>query len=252
MDRWKNGDPESSLELATWHRGMSMFAESFRSAVTSLLLAHSGQGVRTVVVTSPGPSEGKTTVLSNLAIALVETSKKVLIIDADIRNPRLHTVFDTGNSSGLTDLIQQEAPLDAAAIESLAQRTEIPNLYLLPSGPAVRSVSGLLLSLKISELFQCCHNLYDFILIDSPPILQFADARILGRSSDGIVLVLRSGTGRVDAIAAAARLAEDGVHVLGTILNDWDPATQNGSPYSRYYKYYADVNRAGRYAGTAG
>jgi capsular exopolysaccharide synthesis family protein len=244
-------DPESALELATWHRGVSIFAESFRSTVTSLLLAHSGNGLRTVVVTSPGPSEGKSTILSNLAIALVETSKNVLIIDADIRNPRLHTVFHIANSTGLTDLIQQQAPLTPVAIESLTQRTEVPNLYLLPSGPAVRSVSGLLFSRKIGELFRCCHDLYDIVLIDSPPILQFGDARILGRNSDGVILVLRSGRGRMDAIAAAARLGEDGVNVLGTILNDWDPTTLDGSHYSRYYKYYADLNRTGRYAGAS-
>jgi capsular exopolysaccharide synthesis family protein len=193
------------------------------------------------VFTSAGPGEGKTTTVCNLGIALAETNRRVLLIDADMRKPRLHDVFNLPNTWGLSDLLREKAPIDTLPREALARETGIPGLFVLTSGPATVSISNLLYSSRTAELLHRFRKEYYTVLIDTPPMMQLADARILGRLADAAILVLGCGrTTRDAAKAAKQRLSADGIQVLGSILNRWDPKSASSyGVYGYYDGYYA-------------
>lgn len=229
-----------SVELSVWHDKSSVIAESFRSALTSILISgENGVSPRTILVSSASRAEGKTTVVTNLGIALAEIKQKVLIIDADMRQPRINEVFNLSNSWGLSDLLREKSLLAHSPLEALVQRTEIPNLYVMTSGPRTNSITNLLHSDRMVELLDRLRMEFSTILIDTPPMLQISDARILGRLVDAAILVFRAGkTSRDVAMAAKQRMTDDGIPVIGTILNAWDLKTMNrygyGGPYSAY------------------
>ena len=184
---------------------------------------------------SPNPREGKTTTVSQLGIALARINNKVLLIDADFRKPRLHTIFGLPNSTGLADLLTDTAPLGEASLANSVQQTKAPGLHVLTSGSASGIVPDILDWSRASELLQVAETQFDFVLIDTPPVLASADARIWGHLSGGVVLVFRAGqTERTAAAAASERLASDGVVVIGSILNACDPRTK-GYYYPNYY-----------------
>jgi polysaccharide biosynthesis transport protein len=189
------------------------------------------------VVTSASPREGKTTVTCNLSIALAEAQSKVLLIDADMRKPRIHGIFEKENGLGLSDVLSEREPLDWDRIEPLFQDTGIPGLRLMTSGKSRHKVTTLLYSNRLPELLSLLRTKFDTVIIDSPPMVNIADARMLGRHADGVVMVVRSAfTTRDAASMATQRLIEDGIKVEGVILNAWNP---NVPGYSYYRNYYA-------------
>jgi polysaccharide biosynthesis transport protein len=228
------------VELTTWNRKASVLAEAFRATLTSILSSEqNGHGRQVILITSPSPQEGKSTVTTNLAIALAEIQRRVLLIDADMRRPRLHTVFNHANTSGLSDLLREKTRCDDYPAESLGRKTQIPRLFLLPSGPGCVNVSRLFYSQRMVELAARLRNEFDTILIDTPPVLHVADARILSRFADAIVLVFRAGRTTREAAATAVNIFEaDGVPILGTVLNDWNPRTMGGGYYPSDYRAY--------------
>ncbi len=232
---------DEHLEVATWQEPRSLIAESFRAVLTSILLSsRNGSRPRTIVITSPSPSEGKSMVASNLAIVLAAIGHRVLLIDGDMWKPGLHKVFAVPNEGGLTDLLSNAAE-PQELLDKLTHQTEVPGLFILPSGLHVAATANLLHSGRVSEVLGLARTMYDSVVIDSPPILEFSDARVLGRHSDGLIIVARVGaTTREAVLAVRNRLLEDGVPVLGTILNDWDPRS---SP-DGYYGSYKDYERA--------
>lgn len=238
------GDSDSSPERTTWERQPSLMAEAFRSTLTSILfMGENGSRPKVLVLTSANASDGKTTVVSNLGMALAEIRRKVLIIDADLRRPRMHEVLDLPNERGLSDLLRAEA-LSAESIDALIHKTQVPGLDVLTSGPATNAAANLLYSPNLAQLLSVLKERYDMVLIDTPPMLQMTDARLLGRLADTVVLVARAEQTTRDAVVAASqRFAEDRIPVLGTILNDWNPKrSRNG--YYGYYKpsyYVSDV-----------
>ncbi len=201
----------------------SLVAESFRAALTSIL--HAGTGrlpPQVLVVTSASPGEGKTSVTSNLAVSFAEIHHRVLVIDADLRRPRLHEVFNVPNRWGLTNLLQRSESLQSCPFESMARETAVPGLYVLPSGPAVPSATSLLHSRRTAELLDRVKREFDTVLIDTPPVLDVADARVLGPLSNGVILVVRAGSTKRDAAGMSAeRICRDGGRLLGAILNFW-------------------------------
>jgi capsular exopolysaccharide synthesis family protein len=228
--------PYNEVELVTWQDKQSSMAESFRGTLTSILhSAESSVAPRVMLVSSAARGEGKTTVVSNLGIALAEINQRVLIIDADLRKPRLSEVFKIDNSWGLSDLLRESSSLRDCPLEALVQRTHIPNLSILASGPSSLSITNLLYSSRMMELLQRLRCDFDSIVIDSPPMLQIVDARILGRLVDGVILVCRAGkTDRDAVISAKTRLTNDGIPVLGTVLNAWDVKNSSRYPYDAY------------------
>jgi capsular exopolysaccharide synthesis family protein len=240
MVRGKNYlEPIDKVELVTWHHKPSFLAESFRGTLASLSACPNGKDAypRTLVVTSPGPQEGKSTVASNLGIALVETHRRVLLIDADLRAPRLHSIFNVSNTWGLTDLMQEKTPVEQYPTEAFVRPTEIPGLFILPSGPPTRSIGAIFHSNRLLQLLNRARQEFDHVIIDTPPVLVFADARFIGRLADGVVVVIRSGgTNRSRALAACERLRGDGIAVYGVILNDWN--NKSDDYYGLSAKYY--------------
>ena len=233
------GGKESNLALVTWDRQQSLMAECFRAVLTSIMFSENGgKRPRVLVVASPNPSEGKTTVASNLAIALAEINEKVILIDADMRRPRAHKIFSLENNTGLSTLLSERHSIDAPKIASAIRETAIPGLHVMTAGPMEPSLSTLLYSARLREIIDTVHHGFDTVVIDSPPMLHIADARLLARHADCVLLVLRAGkTTRAAALAARQKFQADGSNILGTILTDWNP-DQNG--YSYDYKYYSN------------
>ena len=241
------GDPASlpgqpaRIELATWQRKPSVVAESFRAILVSILFSgENGARPRVMAITSANPSEGKSTVVSNLGIAVAEVNQKVLLIDADLRKPRLHDVFGLKNDNGLSDLLRSKDSV-SAALAAAIQQTDVPDLYVMTSGSKTSAATSLLYSNRMPELLQKLRTEFETIFIDTPPMLQIPDARVLGRMVDRVILVVRAGkTTRDAAMAARQRFFEDGTQMLGTVLNDWNPKrSPNGYyGYQNYgYKY---------------
>ncbi len=214
--------------------------ESCRAIVTSLLSGANGGVPRLLVVTSPGPGEGKTTVVANLGLTLALIGWRVILVDGDIRRRRLHKYFDLENDRGLTTLLA-DLQISVQSLEAAVQTTVVPGLSVLTSGPAPAANSGLLYSPGLAKLLARLREEYDFVLIDTPPVLPAADARVFGQLADGVILVARAGqTAREAAAAAHARLAADDIRVLGLILNDWDPQSSSQTYYAEYAKAYTD------------
>src|SRR5437899_2239572 len=227
-------------ELATWKRKPSLVAECSRTILTSILLpSHNGETPRVIVLTSPCPGDGKTTVACNLSIAIAEIGRKVLLIDGDLRRPRLHTVFGVGNDWGLSDVLWAGTPLETVPILDLVRETEVSSLSLLPAGSRGNTIpSNLFYSPRMLRLLTRLRQEFDMITIDAPPMIHLAHARVLGRLADGVILVVRAGeTTTESALHARQRFAEDGTHVLGTVLNSWAPKTGRDYGYGNYNEY---------------
>jgi capsular exopolysaccharide synthesis family protein len=224
-----------------------MMAEAFRATLTSILLPSFGTlPSRVIVVTSPRPGAGKTTVTSNLGIVMAEIGRRVLLVDGDLRSPKLHDVFQLSNSWGLCDVLRSSNPINKCGLLQIVRHTDIPGLDLLPSGTTCERPSHhFLYSPRVAELLRRVGEEYDLVLVDSPPMMQLADARVLGRIADGVVLVIRSGHTTLGlAQLAVQRFAEDGTRVLGTVLNSWDPRSSEGTDYTYSYREYAHQYRS--------
>jgi receptor protein-tyrosine kinase len=225
------------VERASLEQRLSGVSESIRAILASILLSHSnGDHPRLFVVTSSRPMEGKTTVVSNLGIALAEISGRVLLIDGDMRRPRLHKVFDQANSWGLSDVLSEKNAIEDLKLDVLVKKTAIPHLYLLPSGACSDNIFGLLCSGRMARLLPRFRQEFDYVLVDAPPCLEFADARIMARYAEGLLLVVRADfTDKRTAQAAVQRLSSDGIPVTGVILNRWDPARSDLYGYGPDY-----------------
>jgi capsular exopolysaccharide synthesis family protein len=226
------------MDLTNWQQQPVLIAESFRRTVASLLFSSSARlRPKVIVVTSPAQGDGKSTVSSNICIALAEIRLRVLLIDCDLRHPRLHKVFDIANTWGVSDILAETSSIATLPREAFCRDTKIPNLQLLTSGPPPGSVSELLFSERLEQLIARCRNEFDVIVIDTPPILPVSDARAVCRHSDGVVLVLRAGCSKIKAaVASTELLRRDGAPILGTVLNDWDPRMSGGANlYDLYY-----------------
>jgi receptor protein-tyrosine kinase len=150
-----------------------------------------------------------------------------------MRKPQLHKTFGAANTWGLSDLLREQNSLRDVPLEALVKQTEVHGLYLLPSGPGTASISSLLYSQRATDLLERFREEFDMVIIDTPPMQYVSDARVLGRLADGVILVIRaSQTLRDEALNISRRLREDGIPVLGTILNAWD--VKNKSRYGAY------------------
>jgi capsular exopolysaccharide synthesis family protein len=230
----RDGPRRRSASEVPVTKSMSIVAEAFRAIMNSVLFASGGEvSSRVIVVTSPGMRDGKTTLSVNLAAALAETGRRVLLVDADMRKPQLHQIIPTDNEFGLHDVLAAQEPIDDLPLDRLAKPTELRGLSLMPSGTPPVNISKLLHSKRLVELINRLRSEFDLIVLDTPPLLPVSDARLFGRASDGVLLVVRGNqTMREDAVRARNVLTSDGVPILGMIFNDWRDAK------SQYY--YSD------------
>lgn len=224
-------------DLAALDKPHSAIAEAFRSIRTSLMFSETGSELRNILVTSPMPSEGKTLVSLNVATVLAQAGKNVLLVDADLRKPRLAAVFDTPTSPGLSNLLARGEDLSPA--EAIVS-THLENLSFLPSGPPPPNPAELLGSLRMKELVAEISDLFDFIVYDTPPAVNTTDPAILSQLVQGVVLVLRSfSTEREVAIRARDILAGAQAKILGVVLNNADMPRSGYQGYYRYSYYYS-------------
>jgi len=226
----------SGVELVTWHEQPSILTEAFRATLASILFSplFDAQRHGILTVTSVQPQEGKTTAVSNLGIALAETHGRILLIDADLRRPRIHEIFEHCNDTGLTTILTSDEPIATMDLEPLIRQTNVPGLFTIPSGPGAPSVTPLLYSARMSAFLARVRKEFDFILIDTPPTALFSDARILGRHSDGVIVVIHAARmTRAELNTVCLKFMKDGTPVLGTIVNH-TASRQRG--YERYTK----------------
>ncbi len=211
---------------AAMEQQFSDFSEPFRATLASILSAgRNGDHPQVFVVTSAHPMEGRTTVVSNLGIGLAEIGHKVLLIDGDMRRPRLNKMFDLANSWGLSDVLSEKNAIEDLPLDALVKKTAVPRVYVLPSGVGVDNIFGLLCSGRLERLLPRFRDEFDYVLLDAPPCLEFADVRIMARYADQLLLVVRANfTDRRTAQAAVQRLLLDEIPVMGVILNRCDPA----------------------------
>jgi capsular exopolysaccharide synthesis family protein len=228
-----------SVDLVSHHDRRAAASEAYRELRTALLLSSAGRPPRRIMVTSALPEEGKSATAINLAVVLAQMGKRVLLVDADLRRPRLHRVFRVENGRGLSTYLSglEDAP------RSLVAATPVEGLDVLPSGPVPPNPSELLNSQLFSDLSaRFLEGRYDHVVFDSPPVLSVADPVILASCVEATLLVVRAGrTPRESLRHAVAKLAQGGIRLVGVIVNDLDPG------HGRYdaYRYYGHEAGAG-------
>jgi len=210
----------------------SGIAECTRAIRTNLLFMSPDKPFRRMVVTSSGPQEGKSTTAINLGIAMAQSGQRVLIVDTDMRRPRLHKAFGVANELGVSSLVVGEGKLDDAI-----KTTEVPGLYLLPCGPIPPNPAELLHTQAFSELLESLSSKFDRVILDSPPVGAVADAVVLATQADGVVLVLKSGVTHREVARRTVRALNDvKAKLFGAVLND---VNLERSRYGDYYYSYA-------------
>jgi succinoglycan biosynthesis transport protein ExoP len=231
-------EKDGGIELIPHTDARSPIAESYRALRTSLLLA-SANSPKVIVITSSFAREGKTTTSVNLATVLAQMGKPVLLLDADLRRPRLQKVFQGRMNLGLVNYLAANIPLD-----DIIQPTEVPNLSVVLSGPIPPNPSELLASDRMKHLIEEMREKYAFVIFDSPPVLAVTDAIVLAASADGVVLTVHGGkTPRELVQRSAERLRQAKIPVLGALLNNLD-LHQYGYTYKKgYYDYYESADQ---------
>ncbi len=227
------------ITLAGWNERFSIAAEAYRNATLSILLSDPTRRRRSYVISSPSAGEGKTTVVSNLGVALSKSKLRVALVDGDLRRPNLHRSFGISNARGMRDILRGDLDLDKAPTEAFVVPTVHPNIVIIPAGEGTEDSVELLHSPQLGKLLARLQRDFDVVLIDAPPILHMADARILAGQADGAILILRAGqTTREQALTASNLLDQDGNRLIGTILNDFDPVREGERNfYASYYRY---------------
>jgi capsular exopolysaccharide synthesis family protein len=209
----------------------SQFAESFRALRTSLLLSTTGHPPKYILLTSATPSEGKTTLSTNLACILAQGDARVLLIDADLRRPSVHHRFGMSGKVGLTTVLTGATTLE----DAVQNIKEVPNLDILPSGPMPPFPTEMLGSGAMDALLAQCGEIYTHVLLDTPPILSVTDGVILARHSDAVILVIRHGKSSKQVVRRARDLlVRSGAPLTGIVLNAVD---LNSPDYYGYYGY---------------
>jgi polysaccharide biosynthesis transport protein len=208
----------------------SAVAECLRAVRTNLLFMSPERPLRTILVTSSGPQDGKTTTVATLAGTMAESGNRVLVLDADMRRPRVHRVYEVDNSRGLSSLI-----LGEGSIEEVVHATSFPNVFVLPCGPVPPNPAELLHTGAFNRILADLAGRYDRVIIDSPPVGIVADAAVIATQVDGTVLVLKANQTSRDLARQAVRALNDvKARIFGAVLNDLDLENQR---YGQYYYY---------------
>ncbi|HEX6185591.1 MAG TPA: polysaccharide biosynthesis tyrosine autokinase [Pyrinomonadaceae bacterium] len=242
-------EPGTNTALALIDDVRSPVAEAYRHLRTSLLLSSAGQPPKTVLVTSSQPSEGKTTTVVNIATMLAQTGADVLVLDCDLRRPRVHAHFGLPNTRGVTNYLSG----DSNVSELVQTYDKLPNLKVIPSGPVPPNAAELLGSDEMRKLLYVLAENFTHIVIDSPPAISFTDASILSTMVDGVMLVVHGGRSSRSVVRRAKQQLQDvGAHIFGIVLNNVKMEGTDYYYYSGYYSgYYSDEENAPEGAETA-
>ncbi|MFB4163876.1 CpsD/CapB family tyrosine-protein kinase [Alteribacillus sp. JSM 102045] len=214
--------------LITESNPKSPISEQFRNVRTNLQYASIDEDVSVIMTTSSGPGEGKSTVNSNVAVSIAQQGKKVLVIDADLRKPTVHYIFQTTNQYGLSNSLTSPDTLTDSI-----KKTKVEGLEVLTSGPIPPNPSELLGSNRMKTFIASLKETYDYIILDTPPLLAVTDAQILAGLCDGVILVVSSKqTTKEEAAKAKELLKHTNAKILGGVLNRQDKKAGN---YMYYY-----------------
>lgn len=225
------GGPSQTLVTLTMPR--APVSEAYRTLRTNLEFSSLDKPLKTIVVTSPGPDEGKSTTLANLAVTLAQAEKRVILVDCDLRRPSQHEIFGLTNEVGLTTMMVDEQAMKAPPL----QATTVPSLSVLTTGPLPPNPSELVGSRRMGEIIAGLSEAADVVLFDAPPVIAVTDAAVLASRVDGVLLVIKAGgTKRDHAQKAKALLDKVSAHLVGAVLNNVKMDTS-------YYRYYTEQKR---------
>jgi tyrosine-protein kinase Etk/Wzc len=234
IKKWETEGEEIEARLVTHLDPKSPISEAYRTLRTNLAFTRIDNSMKTILVTSAGPKEGKSTTVANLAITLAQLGTKVVLIDSDLRRPVIHSIFGLDKDNGLTNFLMDSVPYD-----KVLQKSLLDNLSIVTSGIVPPNPSELLGSKAMEDFIERLKNEFEVILFDSPPIIAVTDAAILCGRVDGVFLVVSAGSTNKDAILRARTLLDNvDARVLGALLNNLEIGSAYGSSYYYYYHYY--------------
>lgn len=239
------GGPEQAAtfesEQAAGRNEASQMSECIRGLRTSLTAATGEGRIRSLAVVSASMGEGKTTIALQLARSAREQGGQVLLVDGDLRRPSLHERLGLRNAFGLADLLASDGRMDAEVANAIQEAPGLPGLFLLSSGVAAFGGPGLLHSPRLASLLSVLQRRYQTVIFDTPPLLAVSDARVLAKSAEQTLLVVRAGLTEPSEAAEAVRLLKtDGARLTGAVLNGWDPSRARYGPYRSADAYYQE------------
>jgi succinoglycan biosynthesis transport protein ExoP len=233
-----------SANLIAYKDPKSPAAEAFRILRTNVSITGIDRSLKTIVFTSPEPNDGKTSTACNFAIAMAQAEKSVLLVDCDLRKPRIHRYFGIHNDIGLTNALSRIDADERPLLNYTKKIPEIKNLSIITAGFIPPNPTELLSSRKFQELINQIKDFFDMVIIDTPPSAQLSDASLVGKISDGVLLVVASGETDIQAAMNAKKaLVNVGAKILGVVLTKIDQ--KSGSYYRYYYsnKYYYEEEK---------
>ena len=230
--------------MITRRNPRSPISEAFRTVRTNVQFSSIDRDVKKILVTSSKPGEGKSTVISNLAIAVALSGKKVILIDMDFRKPKINKYFGLSNEMGLTNILAGQW-----MTSDIVKSTDTPNLSVLTTGPKPPNPAEIMGSKRMGEFLAEVEKSYDYVLVDSPPVLAVTDAAVLSTKMDGTIVVVESGkTETGHAMEALRNLQNVDAKIIGVILNKVkaDGSRKYGYYYSSYYEETGGKKKRGR------
>ncbi|MHC5247721.1 CpsD/CapB family tyrosine-protein kinase [Enterococcus sp. HY326] len=233
MAKKHNKEQETSaVSLISMVDQSSPITEQYRTIRTNIQFSSSAdKRIKTIVITSSGPGEGKSTTSANLAVVFANSGQRTLLVDADMRKPTVHKSFGLTNNRGLSTILSTETQ-----VGDVVNATHVPNLFVVTSGIKPPNPSELLGSVRFDVVMDELSRLYDIIIFDMPPVVTVTDAQIVSSKADGTILVVREDVTRKDAVMKAKELLElTKAHVLGVVYNGSKDASDKG-----YYYYYGN------------
>ncbi|MFW6237392.1 MAG: polysaccharide biosynthesis tyrosine autokinase, partial [Desulfosudaceae bacterium] len=229
-------DSEYPVEQIVRKSPRSVIAESYKSLRTAVLLSSPNGAPRSLLISSMNPSTGKTVTAANMAVTFAQSERRVLLIDADMRRSRLHDIFGVANDSGLSSWLAGQTEM------IIHEDGELPHLHIMPAGPVPHNPSELLISSRLETTLQEMRETYDYVIIDSPPMMNVTDANLISKVVDQTLLVIRSGVSTYESLRRGEKmLATINARTLGYVINAVDDRKEGGYHYYNYYSgYYAD------------
>jgi succinoglycan biosynthesis transport protein ExoP len=232
-------DDEKARDLFVHEHPASRVAECCRSLRTNIVFSGGDRPLKTLVVSSANPREGKTTTVIYLGTTMAQSGQKVLMVDTDMRRPRLHASTGVPRQRGLSNLIVGDE-----AVDDVIKSTEIPNLFVLPCGPLPPNPVELLMTKRFTVVLEELGKRFDRIILDSPPLQAVTDAVVLSKQTDGVIMVMRAGkTLRDEASRSVRQIRSVNGTILGVILNEFDIENRRGYRYT-YYGYGDQMKEA--------